>query len=78
MDFSAKARAGLLRALEEENNLLRAEIARLQENQRMDQYNGYTIATKSGTFTMAHRDDGVEVVRDGVPVWSSREEEGTS
>ncbi len=36
-----------------------------------DEYNGYTIKTDQGSFTMAHRDGGVEVMCDGDIVWTS-------
>ena len=37
----------------------------------MDEFNGYTIDTKHGEFTMAHRDDGIEIVCDGLLIYSS-------
>ncbi len=37
----------------------------------MDKYNGYSIETETGTYTIAARDNGIEVVRDGEIVWAS-------
>lgn len=38
----------------------------------MDKYNGYSIKTETGTYTIYARDSGVEIVRDGHLIFTSR------